>query len=259
MNQFLNRILESKRLEVAAAKQQKSLEIHRSSIRDLPPTRGFAKSLAGPGLSVIAEIKKASPSAGTLTTHFDHCAMGREYEAGGASALSVLTDKPFFSGDIRFLEEIRQTTRLPILRKDFVIDEYQIYETRTAGADALLLIARILEQETLRKFYETGSAIGLDLLVEVHNEADIGKARMAGASLIGINNRDLDDFSVSLDVSIRLRPLLPPSALAVSESGIRRIEDVRLLKEAGFNAVLVGEGLVKADNRMRAVQELLAD
>jgi len=259
MSSFLNRILAKKKEEVAASKRQHPVDALRSSVRDLPPIRSLIKSLSKPGLSLIAEIKKTSPSAGELTSHFDHCVMGRDYEIGGAAALSVLTDASFFGGNIRFLRDVREVTQLPILRKDFVVDEYQIFETRVAGADALLLIARILDTEALRKLHETANAVGLDILVEVHDEADIAKARSVGAPLIGINNRDLSDFSVSLDRSRLLRPLLPPSVLAVSESGIQRTEDVKLMKNAGFDAILVGEGLVKAEDRVQAVENLLMD
>jgi len=259
MTEFLSRILATKEEEVAVLKQQRSLEDLKNSIRDLPPVRGLASSLKVPGISIIAEVKKASPSAGVLAADFDHRSLGRDYEAGGAAALSVLTDKKYFQGTIEFLQDIRSVTALPILRKDFVIHEYQIYETRAAGGDAVLLIARLLDQKVLLEFYESAASIGLETLVEVHDEKDIEKANNCGAAIIGINNRNLSDFSVSIDRSLRLRPLLHDGAIAVSESGIRRKEDVKVLRDAGFDAILVGEGLVTKGDRQQAIRELLPD
>ncbi|HLA69657.1 MAG TPA: indole-3-glycerol phosphate synthase TrpC [Bacteroidota bacterium] len=259
MTEFLSRILATKEEEVAVLKQQRSLEDLKNSIRDLPPVRGLASSLKVPGISIIAEVKKASPSAGVLAADFDHRSIGRDYEAGGAAALSVLTDKKYFQGTIEFLQDIRSVTALPILRKDFVIHEYQIYETRAAGGDAVLLIARLLDQKMLLEFYESAASIGLETLVEVHDEKDIEKANNCGAAIIGINNRNLSDFSVSIDRSLRLRPLLHDGAIAVSESGIRRKEDVKVLRDAGFDAILVGEGLVTKGDRQQAIRELRPD
>jgi len=259
MTEFLSRILATKEEEVAVLKQQRSLEDLKNSIRDLPPVRGLASSLKVPGISIIAEVKKASPSAGVLAADFDHRSLGRDYEAGGAAALSVLTDKKYFQGTIEFLQDIRSVTALPILRKDFVIHEYQIYETRAAGGDAVLLIARLLDQKMLLEFYESAASIGLETLVEVHDEKDIEKANNCGAAIIGINNRNLSDFSVSIDRSLRLRPLLHDGAIAVSESGIRRKEDVKVLRDAGFDAILVGEGLVTKGDRQQAIRELRPD
>jgi len=259
MTEFLSRILATKEEEVAVLKQQRSLEDLKNSIRDLPPVRGLASSLKVPGISIIAEVKKASPSAGVLAADFDHRSIGRDYEAGGAAALSVLTDKKYFQGTIEFLQDIRSVTALPILRKDFVIHEYQIYETRAAGGDAVLLIARLLDQKVLLEFYESAASIGLETLVEVHDEKDIEKANNCGAAIIGINNRNLSDFSVSIDRSLRLRPLLHDGAIAVSESGIRRKEDVKVLRDAGFDAILVGEGLVTKGDRQQAIRELRPD
>ena len=259
MTEFLSRILATKEEEVAVLKQQRSLEDLKNSIRDLPPVRGLASSLKVPGISIIAEVKKASPSAGVLAADFDHRSLGRDYEAGGAAALSVLTDKKYFQGTIEFLQDIRSVTALPILRKDFVIHEYQIYETRAAGGDAVLLIARLLDQKVLLEFYESAASIGLETLVEVHDEKDIEKANNCGAAIIGINNRNLSDFSVSIDRSLRLRPLLHDGAIAVSESGIRRKEDVKVLRDAGFDAILVGEGLVTKGDRQQAIRELRPD
>jgi indole-3-glycerol phosphate synthase len=259
MTEFLSRILASKEEEVELRKQKRPLGDLKASVRGLPPVRSLGASLKVPGISVIAEIKKASPSAGVLAAEFDHRSLGREFEAGGAAALSVLTDKEFFQGAIEFLQDVRTVTTLPILRKDFVIHEYQIYETRAAGADALLLIARLLDEATLRRFYDTAGAIGLEALVEVHDEKDLEKANNVGAAIIGINNRDLSDFSVVLDRSLRLRPLVRSRALTVSESGIRHKDDVKALREAGFDAVLVGEGLVTKPDRQQAVRELMMD
>jgi len=259
MTGFLTRILAAKEEEVAMKSRKRPLKDLKRSIRSLPAVRSLASALRTPRMSIIAEVKKASPSAGVLTSTFDHRSLGREYEAGGAAALSVLTDREFFQGSLEFLKDIRLVAALPILRKDFIIKEYQIYETRDAGGDAVLLIARILEQSTLREFYELAGAIGLQSLVEVHDEKDVEKANGIGASIIGINNRDLSDFSVSLDRSLKLRPLLHSGAIAVSESGIRTKSEVKILREAGFNAVLVGEGLVKSSDRRQAVRELILE
>ncbi len=257
MESFLHRIIASKKEEVASQRLKAPIASLRSAIQDLPPTRDLSEAIAKPGLSIIAEIKQSSPSAGVLTKDFDHRVMAAEYTAGGAAGLSVLTEQTFFRGSLSFLKEVRAVSALPVLRKDFIIDEYQVFETRAAEADAVLLIARILEIDELRKLNEASLLLGLQPLVEVHDENDIEKALEINAHIIGINNRDLSDFSVSLERSRRLRPMIPGDALTVSESGIRGIDDTRFLKEIGFDAVLVGEGLVRAGNRAQAVRELL--
>jgi len=211
-----------------------------------------------PGLSVIAEIKKASPSKGVINANLDPLELAREFQEGGAAALSVLTDRPFFQGHPDFLREISSKSILPVLRKDFLIDEAQVYESRILGADAVLLIVRILSHEKLLSLFSTAEALGMTVLVEAHDENEITRAHDVGASMIGVNNRNLDDFSVSIDCSMRLRKFIRNGTLAVSESGIKNAEDAAMLAQAGYDAILIGESLAENPDRVKLLQSMAA-
>jgi len=255
----LRTILEDKSVEVSEARRRVPLATIRQQAANVQGLRDFKRALEKPPIAIIAEIKKASPSKGTLTEKFDHLEMAMQYQAGGAHALSVLTDKKYFHGDKSFIEDIKDLTHLPILRKDFIIDEYQVYESRALGADALLLIVRVLSKEQLSELYQCAKATGLATLVEVHSEEELEAANEIGAEIIGINNRDLATFAVDLEQSMRLRPLIRKGALAISESGISTAMDVRSLKNAGFKAVLIGEGLLRHADRSAAVRSIIPD
>jgi indole-3-glycerol phosphate synthase len=229
-----------------------------SRARASQPPRLFGNSLREVPFALIAEIKRASPSKGVLVREFDHRKLAEEFERGGASALSVLTDKKYFSGDPSFISQIKELVRLPVLRKDFIIDEYQVYESRALGADAILLIVNALSAELLRKFHTCAVSLGMAVLVEAHTENEVMAANSIGAEIIGINNRDLSSFAVSLDTSLRLRRFIRSDAVAVSESGINSADDVRRLREAGFQAALIGEGLVTRPDRSAALREFIS-
>jgi indole-3-glycerol phosphate synthase len=211
----------------------------------------------GDRTNIIAEVKRQSPSKGILRTDFDHRAIARSYEAGGAAAISVLTEEDFFGGSLRYLTDISECVRLPLLRKDFVIDEYQIYEAKLAGASAVLLITALLDDELLRPLLERCHDLGLDVLVEVHDEEEMRRALLAGAEIIGVNNRDLTSFTVDLETSIRLAPLAPAGVTMISESGIRSGEDIRRLRRSGYQAFLVGEQIMRELDTKAAVEMLL--
>lgn len=256
---MLRTILEDKIVEVADAKRRTPLATIRQQAAAVHDIRDFRRALEIPPIAVIAEIKKVSPSKGTLTEKFDHLEMAMQYQAGGAHALSVLTDKKYFQGDKTFILDMKDLTQLPILRKDFIIDEYQVYESRLLGADALLLIVRAVSKVQLSELYQCAKAIGLAVLVETHSEEDLEVANEVGADIIGINNRDLGTFAINLEHSIRLRPFIRKGAFAVSESGILSATDVRTLKDAGFRAVLVGEGLIRHADWSDAVRSIIPD
>ncbi len=217
----------------------------------------FREVLKRPGVSLIAEVKKASPSRGVFVKDFDPVKLAAAYEKAGASAVSVLTDARFFNGSLEDLKKVRENVRLPILRKDFIIDPYQIYETASAGADALLLITGILEKEKLRDFIRLAGELNLDALVEVHTREELEKALGCGAEIIGINNRDLKTFQVDIATTLELAKLVPEDCVLVSESGISSEEDVKRLAQAGVDAVLVGEALVISPNIEDKVNELI--
>jgi indole-3-glycerol phosphate synthase len=254
---ILRTILENKLLEVEEARGRIPLAALKERLNNAPLHRPFAAALRRTEISVIAEIKKASPSRGILVRDFDHRKLADEFKRGGASALSVLTDKKYFQGDPAFLIEIRDTVDLPLLRKDFIIDEYQVYESKLLGADAILLIVKALSRDQLERLHEAALSINLEVLVETHTREEIAEANRIGAGMIGINNRDLESFEVSLNRSLELRHYIRPEALAVSESGIQTAEDRVKLKNAGFQAILVGEGLVMRGNPAEALQDLV--
>lgn len=284
---ILDRINETKREEIATLKARYRSGTSRElaeQCADLPPTRGFKRVISGQWAvgsasrptdesgvvsslatdhyslttKLIAEVKKASPSKGVIRTNFDPVAIAQAYERGGASCLSVLTDETYFQGSLSYLAMIREAVSLPLLRKDFILDPIQIYEARLAGADAVLLIvASVPSAARLAELRHVAESLGMDALVEVHNEAEVAIAVESDASLIGINNRDLHTFSVSLDVAARLIPLLPKGTVAVAESGIFTHEDIQTVAKHGAHAVLVGESLMRQENVEAATKKLL--
>ena len=209
----------------------------------------FARALAAPGMSVICEVKKASPSKGVIAHDFPWLSIAREYEAAGAAAISCLTEPYWFLGSDRYLEEIARQTALPVLRKDFTIDEYMIYEAKLSGASAVLLICSLLDDGRLKAYGQLTRELGMDALTEAHTEAEVCRALDAGAGIIGVNNRNLKDFTVDIQNSRRLRALAGPEVIFVSESGIRTPEEVTALYENGTDAVLIGETLIRAPDK----------
>jgi indole-3-glycerol phosphate synthase len=267
----LARILQSTRAELEARKQQVTAAQLREHIADdaRPAAaagqspregapRGFRDALTRPGIAVIAEFKRRSPSAGTLRDGADLATLVAAYERGGASALSVLTEQPNFGGALTDLTGARGLVRLPVLRKDFIVDEYQLLEARAAGADAVLLIVAALDDEALASLHSAAAALALDVLVEVHDREEVARALDAGAELVGVNNRDLRDFSVDVGRTSRLREAIPSGVAVVSESGIASAEQLRVLEGEGVDAVLVGETLMRAENPEQALRELTA-
>jgi indole-3-glycerol phosphate synthase len=258
MATILDEIVVSKRREVAEAKKRIPLEELENQAASAPPVRDFRAALAGPGpIRLIAEVKKASPSAKVIRHDFDPVAIARIYQAHGASCLSVLTDAPYFQGHLSYLAQIRAAVAVPLLRKDFLIDEYQVAEARQAGADAVLLIAEILDDAMLRSLLARAKEFGMSALVEFHQEENLPRVLAAGADLVGINNRDLRRFETDLEQTLRLRDRVPPDVVLVSESGIRTRRDVQRLEAAGVSAILVGETLMRAADVGLAVERLL--
>jgi len=256
---ILDTILEEKRIEVDQRKTVMPLGELKSRISDAPIPLDFARRLVRneSGIpAVIAEVKKASPSKGLIRADFDPVAIAKSYEAAGAAAISVLTDVKFFQGSSDYLRQVKASISLPVLRKDFIIDEYQIFEARVAGADAILLIVAALEKDKLERFMNRAAEIGLQCLVEVHNEAEMDVAIDVGAPIIGINNRNLRTFDVGLDTTARLLPIIP-RAKTVSESGIFTRGDMEMLGEMGVDAVLIGEALMREKDIEAKLRELI--
>lgn len=216
----------------------------------------FEKALKKPGISMICECKKASPSRGLIAPDFPYLQIAREYEAAGADCISVLTEPRWFLGNDEYLREIAGTVSVPCLRKDFTVDEYMIYQAKLLGAEAVLLICSILSEEQIRDYIGICDELGLSALVEAHDEADVDAALRAGARMIGVNNRNLKDFSVDTDNSRRLRALIPPEVLFVSESGVKDAADVARLREIGADAVLIGEALMRSDDKKALLAQL---
>ena len=251
---ILARIVEQKR----AVPRQITAQLEESAEHSITVRRNFAGALAAAKPAIIAEIKKASPSKGLLSTDFDPVAIADAYESGGAAALSVLTDGPNFQGSLDDLQAARSSVTLPVLRKDFTIGEYDVIEAAAAGADAILLIAAILDELQLQRYRELAEQYGLAALVEVHDEEELAAAAGSGARIIGVNNRDLRTFEVSLDVSLRLAPKMPANIVRVAESGIHNANDLRKLQDAGYGAFLVGEHLMKSGDPAAALKALIA-
>lgn len=254
---ILNRIIANKRHEVDNRKEALPLGFLEAAAIQKRPGQ-FAQALRRPGeVAIIAEIKRASPSRGVIRRDFSETAIAGEYEKAGASAISVLTDRDFFGGGPEHLANVRDVSSLPLLRKDFIIDEYQIFESLALGADAILLIAAILTQTELAGFAERASALGLDCLVEVHDSEELARALGTGARLVGINNRDLRTFTVDLNTTFRLREKIADDGVTVvSESGIRSREDLEELSRCGVHAALVGEALMRQPSPGVALLEL---
>lgn len=254
---ILQRILETKREEIESRKRTLPLTDLKARLADTPPPRGFHQALRHTPnpIGLIAEIKRASPSKGVIRADFDPLAVAERYHEAGADALSVLTDEPFFQGKPEYLRLAREQTPLPALRKDFIIEEYQIYESRALEADAILLIVAALpERQQLHDLRLLAESLGMDALVEVHDEWELETAVESGATLIGVNNRDLRTFEVSLETTFRLLRYFPEGITRVSESGIETPEQVRSLWSAGVHALLVGETLMRADDPVATVR-----
>lgn len=257
MAEFLSTIVD----HVKAQVEERQRKMPPSVLRERPlfhtPTRDFAGSLTGSSRRIIAEVKRASPSKGLIRDNCEPVEVAKDYAGHGASAISVLTEERFFQGSLSYLEQIRGTVALPLLRKDFIIDPYQLTEARSYGADAVLFIAALLEPSRLRELREEATALSLDMLVEVHTEEELNAAIKAGAQLVGINNRDLRTFEVSLATTERLAPLIPTGMVAVCESGIDTVEQIRRVEELGINVFLIGEALMRAAQPGKKLKELL--
>lgn len=254
---MLERIIAQKREEVEHRKKEVPLPRLRERIGEQRRPSDLAAFIRGTSIKLIAEVKQASPSRGLLSTNLSPVELARTYVTAGAAAISVLTEARYFLGDIEHLMAIRETVELPLLRKDFIFEPYQIYESRAYGADALLLIAGILTLEQLKDLLSLSHSLGLKCLVEVGNESDLEKAILSQAEIIGINNRDLNTFNVDLETTRRLRPLIPKDKVVVSESGIKTRQDMEKLEQWRIDAALVGEALVTADNVSGKIRELL--
>ncbi len=262
MTDILNRILARKSEEVAERRLQVPQAELTARIADLPDTRGFAAAIEAKieaGLpAVIAEVKKASPSKGVIRADFNPASIARSYAAGAATCLSVLTDRDFFQGSEAFLQQARAACSLPLLRKDFVIDPYQVHEARAIGADCILLIAAALDDDVLLQLSLLAAELELDVLCEVHNEEEMERALALPVPLIGVNNRNLRNFDTSLQISLQLQQMLEYDRTLVAESGIRTPEDVALLRAGGINAFLVGEAFMRADDPGSELRRLFA-
>jgi indole-3-glycerol phosphate synthase len=255
---ILDDIVAYKKEELAATKLKTTLSEIKQRVTGEGPTRGFAQALSqGENIRLIAEVKKASPSRGVIRADFDPVKIAEQYQESGAACLSVLTEKKFFQGDLAYLGQIRKHVDLPLLRKDFIIDEYQIHEARAFGADAILLIAACLERGQMQEYLGIAAELGLDVLVESHTYKELDKSLLAGAVLVGINNRNLMTFEVTLQTTLDLLKDIPDDRVVVSESGIRTRDDVVMLQKAGVDAILVGESLMREQDIGKKVKELL--
>jgi indole-3-glycerol phosphate synthase len=257
MTTILDRIVAYKPAEIAAARARVSDAELERRVASLPPARDFRAALErGGGVSIIAELKKASPSAGVLRPDFDPAAIARVYERHGAACVSVLTDEPSFQGHLTYLERVRAAVAVPLLRKDFLIDRYQLLEARAAGADAVLLIAEILDDAALRRLLREAAGLGLQALVELYDRDNLPRVLDAGARLVGVNNRDLRTFTVRLEHTLELAAAMPGDVCLVSESGIRTRGDLERLRAAGARAALIGETFMRAPDIGAKLDEL---
>ena len=253
---ILDEIVKTKRREVAERKEAVPLHSLAKTTEKSPSARDFKAALGG-CCAIVAEVKRCSPSRGPLRTDFDPVQIAWEYEHYGASAISVLTDENFFGGSNEALAAVKGAVALPVLRKEFIIDPYQIYEARAIGADAILLIAAILTENQLREYRDLAASLGMASLVEIHDREELEKALATGAEIIGINNRDLKTFETDIRISLELSPLIPEGRIAVSESGIRSRADIEMLLTAGIQAFLIGETLIAAPEIGMKLEELL--
>lgn len=254
----LIQIIDHKRGEVAEAKRLRPANGLQEQLAHAPAVRDFAQALRSKSdMALIAEVKKASPSAGIIRTDFDPVAIAKTYEQHGAACLSVLTDEKFFQGHLDYLRAVRSAVQIPVLRKDFIIDRYQVLEARAAGADCILLIAECLDDCHLRDLYFYASELGMESLIEIYDPENLDRVLKLEPALVGVNNRDLRSFVTDLDHTIRLAPRLAPATLLVSESGIKTRADVDRLRAGGARAILVGETLMRSPDIGQAVDELL--
>ena len=256
---MLDKIIAQKREEVEQRKKVATITYLQQRIARQKPALDLAPALKGDHIRLIAEVKQASPSRGTLSLNFNPIELARTYAEGGAAAISVLTEANYFMGSIEHLAAIKEVVGIPLLRKDFIFDLYQIYESRAYGADALLLITSILSQEQLKELVSLSHSLGLRCLVEVHNEGEVKRAVLSEAEIIGINNRDLNTFTVDITTTRRLRPLIPQERIVVSESGIKSKRDIEKLRKWGVDAVLVGETLVTAGDVPAKMKGLIGE
>lgn len=258
MSDILNTIAENTRQRYEKIIAEKPLEKIKSQALAMP--KGdfeFERALKGDTLSFICEIKKASPSKGIIAEDFPYLEIAKEYENAGASCISCLTEPKWFLGSDKYLKEVAEAVSIPVIRKDFTVNEYQIYEAKILGAKAVLLICAILDTDTIKKYIEIADSLGISALVEAHNEAEVKSALTAGARIIGVNNRNLKDFSVDVNNSAKYRKMIPDDIVFVSESGIKTHEDVQVLIENGTNAVLIGETLMRSSDKKQKIKELL--
>lgn len=258
---ILDILADAARQRVAEAKKQKSLPELRREAEALPRNRAgiFRKSLSRPGLNFICEVKKASPSKGLIAPEFPYAEIAKQYEASGAAAISVLTEPTKFLGSDRYLAEIRKAVQTPLLRKDFTVDEYMIDQAKILGADAVLLIAALLSDSELQEYRLAAESLGMDALVEAHDQEEVERALRSGARVLGVNNRNLKDFTVDIGNSLRLRPLVPDSIPFVAESGIKTREQTAELEQAGVNGVLIGETLMRSPDMKAMLAQLRGD
>ena len=258
MSTILDQIIEQKHREISASRLQNSLEDLERQLADAPAPRGFLRALrsaASPAL--IAEVKKASPSAGLIRPNFDPVVIAKEYQASGAACLSVLTDEKFFQGHLDYLRQVRQNVSIPVMRKEFIIDRYQIAEARLVGADCVLLIAECLDDTLMQDLYDYARHLGMDVLIELYDLPNVSRVLATGTELLGINNRDLRTFRTSLEHTFLVKQQIPDSVLLVSESGIATHSDIQRLRAGGIGAVLVGESLMRQPDISRAVTQLM--
>lgn len=251
MSTILDTIADATRIRVAEARKQVPLEVLAERAEALPwRDFSFSRALAKRGLSFICEVKKASPSKGIIAEHFPYLDIARDYEAAGADAMSCLTEPQWFKGSDEIFTEIRAEVATPMIRKDFTVDEYQIYQARCMGANAVLLICSLLDTKTLATYLQLAHDLNMDALVETHNEEEIAMARSVDARIIGVNNRNLKDFTVDFENARRLRELVPPDCIYVAESGVKGVDDVVLLSQLGADAALIGEALMRSDDKV---------
>ncbi len=255
---ILDEIAAKTKERTAAEKQKISLSTVRREAESMPPDTGFPfeKALSCDGLSFICEVKKASPSKGLIAESFDFVSIAKDYEKAGAAAISCLTEPFWFKGADEYLTQITQNVDIPVLRKDFTVDEYMIYRAKIMGASAILLICSILSQRQLNEYYNIAKSLGLSVLVEAHDEKEIEMALNCGARIIGVNNRNLKDFTVDINNSINLRKLVPNDIIYVSESGMKTPDDIARLYQNGVNAVLIGETLMRSNDKKNMLNEL---
>ena len=254
---ILDKLAQSTYKRVEREKQEIPLGMVKEKALALPKGNfEFEKAIGEGDISFICEVKKASPSKGIIAEDFPYVQIAKDYEKAGAACISVLTEPEYFMGDKAYLKEISENVNIPLIRKDFVIDEYMIYDAKLYGASCVLLICSLLDEETIRKYIEICDELGLSALVEAHDEREIEKAVKAGARMIGVNNRDLKTFTVDISNSERLRKLVPEDILFVAESGIKTNEDIRRLRDAKVNAVLIGETFMRSENKAKILEEL---